>query len=166
VGQSGAPGYSGVLHISKKVEIMFLGQYEHAIDEKGRLTIPARYRELLENGAYITQGFDQNLIVMTSPTFEQIYQRVNQMNLADPLARQLKRLIFSNADRLEVDKAGRILIPSFLRQPCQLDNAAVIVGSGAYFEIWSPEAWKKQSEQLLNPEANQQRFAILDLSIG
>ena len=144
---------------------MFLGQYEHSIDEKGRVTIPARYRELLADGAYITLGFDQNLIVMTSIIFEKMSQRVSQMNMADPTARQLKRLIFSNAERVEVDKAGRILIPSFLRQPAQLETAATVVGTGSYFEIWSPELWKKQSDALYDAESNQQRFAILDLSI-
>jgi MraZ protein len=145
---------------------MFLGQYEHSIDDKGRVTIPARYRELLVDGAYITQGFDKNLMVMTPPTFEQIYQRVNQMNMADPVARQLRRLIFSNADHVEADKLGRILIPSFLRESAQLDAAAVVVGVGSHFEIWSPGLWRSQSEMLQNVDSNQQRFSVLDLTIG
>jgi MraZ protein len=152
--------------IYREEEQMFLGQYEHTIDEKGRVTIPARYRELLEDGAYITQGFDLNLIVMTPDTFEQISQKVNQMNTADPLTRQLRRLIFSNADRVEADKLGRILIPSFLRDAVQLLSSAVVVGAGSYFEIWSPDLWKKQSQMLLDAESNQQRFSVLDLTIG
>jgi len=145
---------------------MFLGQYEHSIDDKGRVTIPARYRELLVDGAYITQGFDKNLMVLTSQAFDQIYQRVSQMNVADPLARQLRRLIFSNADRVEADKLGRILIPSYLRESAQLDAVAVVVGVGSHFEIWSPDSWKNQSEMLQNVDANQQRFSVLDLTIG
>jgi MraZ protein len=145
---------------------MFLGQYEHSIDDKGRVTIPARYRELLVDGAYITQGFDQNLIVLTPLTFDQISKRVNQMNIADPLARQLRRLIFSNADHVETDKLGRILIPSFLRESAQLNTNAVVVGVGIHFEIWSPDLWKKQSEMLQNPDSNLQRFSVLDLTIG
>ena len=145
---------------------MFLGQYEHAIDDKGRVTIPARYRELLVDGAYITLGFDQNLIVLTPLIFDQISQRVNLMNMADPLARQLRRLIFSNAERVEADKLGRILIPSFLRQSAQLDTGAVVVGVGSHFEIWAPDLWNRQSETLRDAEANQQRFSVLDLTIG
>lgn len=145
---------------------MFLGQYEHTIDEKGRVTIPARYRELLENGAYITQGFDQNLIVLTAGIFEQIYQQVSQMNMADPAARQLKRLIFSSADRVEADKVGRILIPAFLREAAQLETEAIVVGVGSHFEIWSPGLWKQQKEMLQDTESNQQRFATLNLFIG
>ncbi len=144
---------------------MFLGQYEHAIDEKGRTTIPARYRELLENGAYITHGFDHNLIVLTAATFEDIYQRVNKMSMTDPATRLIRRLIFSNADRVDIDRAGRILIPQFLRQAASLDGAATIVGVGEYFEIWSPENWAGQSELLQDSETNAQRFAALDLSV-
>jgi MraZ protein len=70
---------------------MFLGYYEHSIDEKGRLTIPVRYRELLLDGAFITQGFDQNLVVMPSPNFEKMYAKVNTMSMTNPAARQLKR---------------------------------------------------------------------------
>ncbi len=73
---------------------MFLGQYEHTVDTKGRMTIPVRFRELLEEGAYITQGFDLNLVVLTASAFERISEYVNQMSLTDPSARQLKRLIF------------------------------------------------------------------------
>jgi MraZ protein len=149
----------------REVEQMFLGQYDHNIDEKGRLTVPARYRELLEEGAYITQGLDQNLWVLPAAMFDLMYKKVSEKSLTDPKARMLRRLVFSNADRVEVDKAGRMLIPSFLRQPNGLDGEAVIVGAGEYFEIWSRSEWQDQQKLLQDTEANQQRFADLDLSI-
>lgn len=142
---------------------MFLGQYEHSIDEKGRMIIPSRFREELQDGAYITTGFDRNLMVLTAATFDKLSQRVNQMSLTDPIARQLKRLIFANADRLEVDRAGRALIPGYLRESAELQNAIIVVGAGDYFEVWSPDLWAKQNS-LLN-EADTQRFAALDLSM-
>jgi len=144
---------------------MFLGQYEHAIDEKGRLTIPARFREALANGAYVLQGFDHNLIVLDSPSFESIYARVNQMSMTDPTARQLKRFIFSTAERVEIDRAGRMLLPSFLRDSAQLDGSAVVVGVGDYLEIWSPEVWARQQDLLQDVDANAQRFAAFELPI-
>jgi len=144
---------------------MFLGRYEHAIDEKGRITIPVRYRELLANGAFVTQGFDRNLMVLTAPSFEQISRTVNEMSLTNPDARQLKRLIFSSAERCEIDRAGRMLLPQFLRESAQLDGAAMIIGAGDYFEIWSPQYWKQQNEILQDAEANTQRFAALNLPI-
>ena len=94
---------------------MFLGQYQHNLDDKGRLMIPARFRELLAAGAFITQGFDKCLMVMTDVYFKQVYDRINAMNLADPTARLLRRLILSNAYAVEVDKVGRILVPQNLR---------------------------------------------------
>lgn len=143
---------------------MFLGQYGHNIDEKGRLTIPARFREQLEaGGAYITRGFEDNLIVFTASRFDQISERINAMSLTDLAARQLKRLIFANAVGVEFDKSGRILIPQFLREPANLTTNAVVVGQGTYFEIWSPESWEKQNALLQDSEANAQRFAALDL---
>jgi len=146
---------------------MFLGQYQHNIDSKGRLTIPARFRELLvAEGAYVTQGFDKNLMVLTVPSFNQIYQRVNRMSMTDPMARLLKRLIFSGADRVDVDKVGRILIQQFLREAASLDTEAVIVGVGDYLEIWSPTIWEEQLTQLKDVEANAQRFMTLELSPG
>ena len=144
---------------------MFLGRYEHSIDEKGRLTIPARFRELLSEGAYLTLGFDRNLLALTPTAFEQISQRVKQMSLTDGDARLLRRIIFSNAEKVEVDRAGRILIPQWLRQTVGIDGSAVIVGVGDYFEIWAPDQWKTQDERLKDSEANQQRFVGLDLPV-
>src|SRR3990172_9156732 len=117
---------------------MFLSQFQHNLDEKGRLMIPARYRELLAAGAFITQGFDKCLMVMAEAYFKQVYDRINAMNLADPTARLLRRLILSNAYPVEVDKVGRILVPGNLRQVTSLEGEAVVAGKGDYFEVWTP----------------------------
>ncbi len=143
---------------------MFLSHHQHSIDEKGRMTIPASYREQLQDGAYITQGFDQNLIVLPRTSFDKVSTRINQMSLTDPAARQLRRLIFSHAEKIEFDRAGRILIPLFLRESALLTNAAEVAGAGTYFEIWSPELWAKQDAEYQNPEFNTQRYAALDLT--
>lgn len=143
---------------------MFLGQYTHSIDPKGRLSIPARFRELLETGAYITQGFDQNLMVLTAEAFERLSAQVNAMSLTDPTSRQLKRLLFAAADRVDLDSSGRIRIPQFLREVAGLNGEAVIVGAGDYFEIWSSPAWQPKAAELQDTEANAQRFATLELS--
>ena len=95
---------------------MFLGEYRHSIDNKDRLTVPVRYRELMDEGAYILRGFDRNLMVLTEKAFEAISQRLNQMSVTDPLARGMRRLIIGPASKLEIDKSGRILIPDFLCQ--------------------------------------------------
>lgn len=143
---------------------MFLGQYYHNIDKKGRLTIPARYRELLDGSAYVTQGFEKNLMVLTETSFDAIQKHVNQMNMTDPTARNLKRLLFGGAEFVETDKSGRILLPQFLRNIVNLDGQAALVGVGDYFEIWAPDDWQQQMAVLQDTEANAQRFIGLELS--
>jgi MraZ protein len=145
---------------------MFLGRYFHSLDSKGRLTIPSRYRELLSEGAFIIQGFDRNLLVMTPASFQAISQRVNEKSITDSNARLLRRLIYSNGEQVEVDKAGRILIPQFLREVAGLDAEAVLVGVGDYFEIWSPSLWAEQNSRLLDAEANEQRFSVFEIPTG
>jgi len=141
-----------------------LGQYRHNIDSKGRLTVPARFRELLGEGAYVTMGFDNNLMVMTRASFEAVQKRVSQTPFTDPNARLVRRLLFSDAGYVEPDGNGRILLPGFLREKATLTEEAVLVGVGDYFEIWSPDHWANQSENLSDTAANAQRFIGLELS--
>jgi len=144
---------------------MFLGQFQHNLDDKGRLMIPARFRDLLEGGAFITQGFDKCLMVMTDSYFTQVYERIEAMNLTDPTARLLRRLILSNAYPVEVDKVGRIVVPQNLRAFLGIENGELVVaGQGEYFEVWTPALWSEQMAQLQDTEANIQRFSALDLS--
>ncbi|NOT05422.1 MAG: division/cell wall cluster transcriptional repressor MraZ [Anaerolineales bacterium] len=144
---------------------MFIGQFQHNLDDKGRLMIPARFRELLEGGAFITQGFDKCLMVMTETYFTQVYERIESMNLADPTARLLRRLILSNAYPVAADKVGRILVPQNLRAFLGIENGELIVaGQGEYFEVWTPALWSEQMTQLQDVEANNARFSTLDLS--
>jgi MraZ protein len=143
---------------------MFIGQYQHSLDEKGRLTIPARFRELLNKGAYITQGFDMNLMVMTPEAFEQVLAKITSISLTDPTARLLRRLILSNAFLVEVDKAGRILVPPLSRQFLKLEGEAMVIGQGEYFEIWLPSEWEQQMKNLQDAEANAHRFSAFNLA--
>jgi len=161
-------GTPGVHQLKGIIAQMFLGQFQHNLDDKGRLMIPARYRDLLAAGAFITQGFDKCLMVMTDNYFQQVYDRINNMNLADPTARMLRRLILSNAYPVEVDKVGRILVPqnlrAFLGIATEGSGELTVAGQGDYFEVWTPAEWKTQMEKLQDVEANEQRFSTLDLS--
>ena len=156
---------SGVLPLTLKVEQMFLGQYRHNLDEKGRLTIPSKFRDVLADGAYLTQGFDRNLRLLTRSDFEAMADKINRLSMTDPSIRQLRRLIFANASEVQLDRIGRTLIPQFLREFVGLDNEAIIVGVGEAIEIWSPEAWAEQEGLLQDADANAQRFVELDLSL-
>lgn len=143
---------------------MFLGQFQHNLDDKGRLTIPVRFRDLLTvNGAYVMQGFDRNLMVLPSAAFEALSTEVGVMTMTDPTARLLRRLIYATASQVEVDRAGRILLPQFLRQFAGIEVVTVIVGAGKYFELWSPESWAGQNAQIQDAQTNADRFAALNL---
>ena len=147
------------------VEQMFLGQYQHSLDDKGRLTIPAKFRDLLADGAFVTQGFDRNLRLVTEPAFKALADKLNHLSTTDQSIRQLRRLLFANASQIELDRIGRVLLPQFLRDFANLDGEAIIVGVGEAIEIWSPENWQLQIDELQDAEANARRFDELDLSL-
>jgi transcriptional regulator MraZ len=142
---------------------MFLNHYLHSFDDKGRLTIPAKFRILPEEGAYVVQGFDRNLMVLPPDVFQILYERVMAMSITDPTARLLRRVILGNALQVAPDSAGRILIAPNLREFAGLEGEVVFVGQGDYFEIWSPALWNEQETLVNDAETNAQRFATLDL---
>jgi MraZ protein len=165
VGESGASGAPDALLVIGAIEQMFYGQFEHTIDEKGRLTIPSRYREELSSDTLVlTTGFEHSLIVLTPEIFSIVSNQVRSKPITNPTSRQFRRYFFSHAQELEIDKTGRILLPAFLRETANLTDSAVLVGNGDYFELWSPENWQLQSDLLNDSDANEQRFSALDLT--
>jgi MraZ protein len=143
---------------------MFLGRYEHTIDEKGRITIPSEYREALGDSVYVTQGFDGNLQAFPAEMFKRMSDQVRSISFLAANSRLLRRLLFSNAKQIKFDNAGRILIPNFLRVTANLEETAIVVGMGEYFELWSPDNWNAQQVSLNDIDANEQRFSALDLT--
>lgn len=144
---------------------MFLGEYRHNLDSKERLTIPSKYRDDLSDGLYVVLGFDLSLMAMPPQTFATILDRLETLNIADPDVRLLYRRILGSATQVEMDNSGRVLIPDFLRRKAGLERELVLVGQGAYFEIWSPLEWTKQEAAQLDTEANNQRFKVLNLRL-
>ena len=142
---------------------MFLGQYHHSLDSKDRLTVPARYRQVLGDRFYITKGFEKCLIVLTETSFSAMYLSLEDKSLTDPKARELRRYIFSNAYDLDIDNAGRVLIPRDLRAAVNITGEVILVGAGNYAEVWAPDEWSKNS-QLLEDETIAERFTAFDLA--
>ncbi len=122
---------------------MFWGEYSHHLDNKGRLIIPARYRLYLAQNAILTRGIDHNLVIYPQETWQSVSDRLNQMSFTDSTARGLRRLLFSGAIELSLDRQGRVLIPTYLREYASLDYEALIVGMENFVEIWQPESWRK-----------------------
>jgi MraZ protein len=121
---------------------VFLCEFEHSVDEKGRVAVPARFREELAEGIILTRGFERCLQAFPRPTWERLRERVSGLSLGSEESRQLRRLLFSGAADVEVDRQGRILIPQNLREYAGLGEQVVLAGMDTFFEVWSSERWR------------------------
>lgn len=120
---------------------MFLGEFRHTIDEKGRLTIPAKYRGLLAAGMVITRGFDRNLMAYSLEGWVELAERVKSLPISDSGAREFRRRVFSGAVDLIPDRQGRVLLPPYLREFAGINSEVVIAGMYNHLEIWDAETW-------------------------
>ena len=143
---------------------MFLGKHSSKLDKYNRLSTPSQFREELSNRSYMTQGFDRNLLVLTKDAFQEIYRRVVSLNIADPLARVLLRLILGTAHEVHLDKNGHLPIPDELKEFANLHEDVLLVGQGDYFEIWSADLWNNQETQLKDADTNSSRFSKLTVA--
>ncbi len=143
---------------------MLLGKFSRTVNKQNRIALPPQFRADLAGGAYITQGFDRNLQVLSASAFKEIYARVMALNIADPQARMLLRLILGNAHELEAADQDGMQIPEELRDYAHLHQEVLLVGQGDYFEIWSPEFWAGQEAELRDAETNARRFAALAIA--
>ncbi len=142
---------------------MFLGEYAHTLDTKGRLTVPVKFREALASGAVVTRGYDKNLHLYTREAFEALTQQLRALSPTDPNHRALLRLQFSGANEADIDAQGRILLPGFLREYAALTGECLVVGVGEYVEIWSRAGWDEQLAVINNAGLNAERFAGIPL---
>ncbi|MHB8620141.1 MAG: division/cell wall cluster transcriptional repressor MraZ [Chloroflexota bacterium] len=118
-----------------------LGEFQHTLDEKGRLAVPAKYRSLFADGAVVTRGFEKCLVLYPNAEWEAWAEKVTSLPNAQPEARRLMRLVFSGATDCELDKLGRINIPAYLRQHAELNGEVALVGLGTRMEIWDRQRW-------------------------
>ena len=127
---------------------MFLGQFVHTLDSKGRLTIPAKFRAVLDAGLVVTRGMDRCLAVFPPGEWEKLAGRVSDLPITDRQARALRRFLFASASDVSPDKQGRILIPPRLREYASLDGEVVVAGLNNYIEIWNKDAWHGEREHV------------------
>ena len=127
---------------------MFLGRHAHNLDEKGRLAIPARFRELLAEGLVLTRGIDLCIAAYPRPAWEKLAEKVNALSLADRDARQFRRMVFAAAADVSLDGQGRIVVPADLRGYAGIEREAIVVGVHTSIEIWSPARWEEVSGQV------------------
>ena len=125
---------------------MLIGEYQHTIDAKNRVIVPAKFREDLGSLFYITKGLDGCLFVLSRKGWEQLQAKIDAMPLSK--SRGLQRFFFAGAAEAEPDKQGRILIPQNLREHAELEKDVTFIGTSTRAEIWSTEKWNRMNEEL------------------
>ena len=120
---------------------MLIGEYQHTIDEKKRLAIPAKLRKELGKGAVLTRGLDNYLALYPLKEWENLAEKVNKLPIGQMEARGLARAIFSGAVEVEFDGLGRILVPDYLKQYAAITKNVVIAGVFNHLEIWDQQQW-------------------------
>ena len=129
----------------KGVKEMFLGEYRHSLDDKGRLFIPAKLREALGKRFYISKGFDRCLMIYDEERWNLFAEKLNALTMGQKKNRDIKRFFFSGADEFVCDKQGRVLLSATLREYAGISKDTVIVGVGDKAEIWSAEQWQDRN---------------------
>ena len=124
---------------------MFMSEYNHTIDTKGRLIIPAKFREALGEEFVVSKGMDGCLFVYANDDWNAFEQKLTSLPLINKEARQFARFFLAGAAQVEVDKQGRILIPSTLREFAQLEKDVVLAGVMNCVEIWNKQSWIENS---------------------
>lgn len=150
---------------------MFRGQYEHAIDAKGRTSLPARYREVLSLGGdsrlVLTAGLDPCVVAYPMREWLEFEQRLAKLPQFDPSVQMIRRIYVSGAVECELDKVGRVLVPASLRKHAGLERQALWAGMGTNAELWSRERFDSLRASVLDDEAERmamaQRLAELGL---
>ena len=129
---------------------LFLGEYEHALDDRGRITLPRKIRQELEGEreVILARGFDTCIFGFDKSSWEREAGKHLETPVTDEKARSLRRYLFAGAQKAELDKLGRILLPAQLKDYASISRNVVILGAGDHFEIWEKKRWETYSKTL------------------
>lgn len=127
---------------------MLMGEFEHTLDTKGRISMPAKLRKDMGDAFILTKGLDGCLFAFSSEEWLNFETKLKSLPLSDKNARNFVRFFLAGATECEIDKQGRFLIPSNLRQAANLEKEAVIIGVGTRLEIWNKSTWKSKDEEI------------------
>jgi MraZ protein len=143
---------------------MLLGEFEHTIDDKGRITVPAKFRGRLAAGLVVTKGIDPCLWLYPTDVWDDLSEEIRGLPLTDSRAREFRRQVFGGASDSVPDRQGRVILPPYLREYADIDKQAIIIGLFDHCEIWNPERWReRQKRSDNNPEARAEHFASLGI---
>lgn len=125
---------------------MFIGEYQHNIDQKGRLAVPAKFRAILTKGAVVTKGLDDCLSLYTKEEWAKMAPKLASLPIAKANARAFARMMLAGAMDVEIDKQGRMLVPEYLRKYAGMKKQVVITGLYNRLEIWDETKWHKYKQ--------------------
>ncbi len=132
---------------------MFIGEYQHTIDNKGRIIIPSKFREGLGEKFVVTKGLDNCLFVYSQEEWANLESKLKTLPLTNKNARAFVRFFFSGATECEVDKQGRIVLPITLRNHAGLEKESVVIGVSTRVEIWNKQKWLEyNSDENISPD--------------
>ena len=124
---------------------MFMGEYNHTVDAKGRLIVPSKFREQLGEAFVVTKGLDGCLFVYENTEWSALEEKLHALPLTSTNARKFSRFFLAGATTCEVDRQGRILLPAVLREFVKIDKDVVLAGVGSRIEIWNRETWNQSN---------------------
>jgi len=142
---------------------LFTGEYRHAIDAKGRVAVPARFRAELAAGAFVSRWIDSCLAIFPRPEWDNFASRVAELPVSDAGARVFSRFVFSGAFEFVLDAQGRLVLPPALREFAGLSDEVVVVGSREHIELWEPDKWASYSESMNDADALAARISDLGI---
>lgn len=122
---------------------MFIGEYQHLIDEKGRLAVPVKFRKRVGTGAVVTRGLDGCLFVFPMDEWKKLAEKLSSLPLSQSNSRAFARLMLAGAMDVEIDRQGRVVVPEYLRRYAKLGKDVVVAGLYSRIEIWDRAAWEK-----------------------
>lgn len=121
---------------------MFIGEYFHNLDEKGRLAIPKKFRGALEHGAVVTRGLDNCLFLYTAEEWQKLAEKLSALPFSQANTRAFARLMLAGAMDVELDAQGRVILPEYLRTFASIKKTIVVAGLYNRLELWDEEMWK------------------------
>lgn len=143
----------------------FTGEFRHALDDRGRIAIPVRFRSRLAEGATLARWLDGCLAIFPADEWNDLAEKLRRLPVTNPRAREFARFMSSGAVEAELDRQGRLLVPSYLREYAGISaGEAVVVGALSRLEIWAPDRWTPYRAQIENePEALAEHLADLGI---
>lgn len=143
---------------------MFIGEYKYNLDDKNRLAIPSKFRNLFSDGAVITKGLDSCLFIYTAKEWQKLVDKLANLPISQAKSRAFSRMMLAGAMDVILDKQGRIILPDYLKQFAELNKQVVVAGLYNRLEVWDEKAWSKY-QRISEKDSNQISEGLVDLGI-